>query len=369
MNPYEQVISPHLALLPKAALREMMRVMRVLFALGNLPAYRAQVLPLVPEAARFDPGHDAVMMGYDFHLTDQGPRLIEVNTNAGGGLLAYQAQNRSSGDSGMFRDHFRKRFLSSFHEELARQGHRSPLRRVVIIDEAPEEQFLYQEMLAYAEFLKGEGVDAAVVEPGDLQAGAEGVRLRGEPVDLIYNRHCDFYLESGVMADIRTAYLAGRVCLTPNPFVYGLLADKRRMILWSDPETLAGLGLRPHTIDLLLRTVPKSRLLADVNRDQTWQDRKNLIFKPVTRFGSRGVLVGRKISHKRFNELPPDETLVQQLVPPSQMAVEGGEGKMKVDFRLFVYRNRLLGVGARLYQGQVTNLRTPRGGYAPVRVV
>lgn len=37
--------------------------------------------------------------------------------------------------------------------------------------------------------------------------------------------------------------------------------------------------------------------------------------------------------------------------------------------RLFAYRNRLLGVGARLYRGQVTNLRTPGGGYAPVRIV
>jgi D-alanine-D-alanine ligase-like ATP-grasp enzyme len=28
-----------------------------------------------------------VFFGYDFHLTDDGPKLIEINTNAGGGLL------------------------------------------------------------------------------------------------------------------------------------------------------------------------------------------------------------------------------------------------------------------------------------------
>ena len=31
-------------------------------------------------------------------------------------------------------------------------------------------------------------------------------------------------------------------------------------------------------------------------------------------------------------------------------------------------RDRILGVAARLYQGQVTNLRTPGGGFAPVRI-
>ena len=42
---------------------------------------------------------------------------------------------------------------------------------------------------------------------------------------------------------------------------------------------------------------------------------------------------------------------------------------MKADFRLYVYRNRVLGISARLYQGQVTNLRTAGGGFAAVQVV
>lgn len=367
MNPYQQVISPTTVELPRPALREMLRLMRALYALGNLPAYRHLVLPQLPEAARFDPGHDAVMMGYDFHLGADGPRLIEVNTNAGGGLLAYQAQSGFKSGKVTDLDRLQGGFLNSFSEELIRYG-RADLKRVAIIDEAPQEQFLYHEMLTYAELLRQQGVDAQVVDPADLQADEAGVFLQGKPVDLVYNRHCDFYLDSEVMAGLRAAYLAGSVCLSPNPFVYGLLADKRRMILWSDEQVLRELGLSTRKRELLLRIVPKSRLLADVDVDQTWQQRKQLAFKPVTRFGSRGVLLGRKISRKRFDELAADETLVQQLVPPSEVAAEDGE-VMKADFRLFAYRNRLLGVAARLYQGQVTNMRTPGGGYAPVRIV
>ncbi|MEZ4484475.1 MAG: hypothetical protein R2864_07720 [Syntrophotaleaceae bacterium] len=367
MNPYQQVISPTVVALPRSALREMVRLMRALYALGHQPAYRRRVLPQLPEVARFDPGHDAVMMGYDFHLTEEGPRLIEVNTNAGGGFLAYQAQygSRGGGQAGL--DRLQGGFLESFSEELARHG-RSGLQRVAIVDEAPKEQFLYHEMLTYAELLRQQGIDALVVDPAELQADAGGVTHEGQPVDLVYNRHCDFYLDTEAMAGLRAAYLARTVCLTPNPFVYGLLADKRRMTLWSDPEALAELGLPARVRELLLRTVPKSRLLIDVDVDQVWRERKQLAFKPVTRFGSRGVLLGRKVSRKRFDELAADETLVQQLVPPSEVTAEDGE-VMKADFRLFAYRNRLLGVAARLYQGQVTNMRTPGGGYAAVRIV
>ena len=41
---------------------------------------------------------------------------------------------------------------------------------------------------------------------------------------------------------------------------------------------------------------------------------------------------------------------------------------MKTVFPLYVHQSRVLGVAARLYRGQVTNLRTPGGGFAPVRL-
>lgn len=369
MNTYAEIISPTPVDLPRPALGEMIRLMRALHALSELPAYRRRVLPQLPAAARFDPGHAGVMMGYDFHLTAEGPRLIEVNTNAGGGVIAYRAQIAPDRARQAAPERFQRRFLDSFQQEWRRYGGTSPLLRVAIVDADPPRQFLYAEMLAYADLMREQGLEAEVVDPGQLQSDADGVTLGGQPVDLVYNRHCDFYLDEPAMAGIRAAYLAGRVCLTPNPFVYGLLGDKRRMILWSDGEALAELGLPARVVRLLLRTVPRSRLLAEVDPEQIWSQRKELAFKPVTRFGSRGVLLGRKISRKRFDALEPQQTLVQQLVPPSQVSPDSGGAPMKADFRLFVYRNRVLGVAARLYQGQVTNLRTPGGGYAAVRIV
>jgi hypothetical protein len=52
-----------------------------------LPGYREAALAHAREIARHDLGARGAFMGYDFHLGTDGPRLIEINTNAGGALL------------------------------------------------------------------------------------------------------------------------------------------------------------------------------------------------------------------------------------------------------------------------------------------
>jgi hypothetical protein len=357
--------------LPRPALAGMIRLVRTLFRLSRNPAYRARVLSQVPETARFDPGHNAVMMGYDFHLENDRPRLIEVNTNAGGGLLAYLAHFPSSGMArAALPERLRREFLAAFAEEMTPfKGAAVRPEHIAIVDEDPEKQFLYGEMVAFKEMFQDWGTAVTIADPSHLQASPEGIWVQGRRVDLIYNRHCDFYLEGEALAGIRAAYLAGAVCLTPNPFTYGLLADKRRLPLWSDAEWLNSLGLSEKEITLLRQSVPESRLLADLDPVILWNDRAHWVFKPVSRFGSRGVLLGGKISRARFETLNPEDTLVQRFVAPSVTSLSPDCPPMKTDFRLFVYSTRVLGVTARLYQGQVTNMRTPGGGFAPVRLV
>lgn len=359
-------ISPCSAQLPRSAAMDMLRLVRVLFRLQRLPAYRQLMDRDFPEIAKFDPGHDSVMMGYDFHLGPSGPRLIEVNTNAGGAIYAYGAEF-PTGRENLPRGRFIDRFLGTFREEWRRfAGSGRPLQRIAIIDENPPEQGLFPEMVTFCELFREAGINCSIHDPGELLASRDGVFAGGDKVDLVYNRHCDFYLEEAVMSGLRQAYLHRAVCLSPNPGAYGLLADKRRMALWSDPSIMGRLPLRERDRRLVLELVPKSHLLASLDSDQTWTRRKDLIFKPVDRFGGKGVLAGASISRKRFDQLDPSHTLVQEMVPPS--LTRGEDGEFKTDFRLFVYRNRCFGIAARLYRGQVTNLRTPGGGFARVQI-
>lgn len=357
--------------LPAVALRRMCKLVRLLDRLSCHPGYRCLVYQSLPDVARFDPGHSAVMMCYDFHLVGDMPRLIEVNTNAGGSLLAYLSHNQSLPiRPESLSPKLKARLLSTFAAEIRQfsRGSKPRPERIVIVDEAPTQQYLYPEMLAFADLFKEWGIPSQVAAPEELQAGEDGVWLNGQPVDLVYNRHCDFYLESDAMAGLRRAYLADKVCLTPNPHMYGLLADKRRLTLWADPIKRAPFLASERDAELLDATLPTASLLSDLDLQSTWSDRKQLVFKPVDSFGSRGVLLGGKISRKRFEELPPATTLVQELVPPSVTEVPNFEA-MKTDLRLYAYRDQILGVTARLYRGQVTNLRTLGGGFARVRAV
>jgi hypothetical protein len=344
----------------------MITLVKLLDRLAWQPAYREAVMRQVPEVARFDPGHAAVMMGYDFHLTADGPRLIEVNTNAGGALPAWLAGHPGRA----LPSRLKNRLFACFAAEMqAQSGERlARPRRIAIVDETPEQQFLYPEMEAFAELFRERGISAAVVGPQSLEASAQGVFLLGERIDLVYNRHCDFYLETPALAGLKAAYLGRAVCLTPNPFTYALLADKRRLPLWHAAPLQQACGLTESEQALLREIIPECLLLAGADREQLWRERDKWVFKPVDRFGSRGVLVGEKMTRGRFDQLDPATTLVQRRVPPSLTGVPGF-GEMKTDLRLFAYRDQVFGVTARLYRGQVTNLRTEGGGFAVVKIV
>jgi hypothetical protein len=367
MNSAQSPISPYTAELPRQDLQVMIKLVRLLYQLSENSAYQSFLNPQLPATARIHPQHAAVMMGYDFHLSPSGAKLIEVNTNAGGIWLAsccYQT------DATTFPARLGNKLLQSFIQDYAlfRNNPQARPEFMVIVDEHPETQFLYPEMQIFAQLFRQAGIATRITTPQALSYQSDGLYLDNQRIDLIYNRHCDFYLETVALNSIRQAWLNAQVCLTPNPWAYGLLADKRRMMLWSDAESLREFGLTAEQIRLLNHTIPQTLSLASFTTEQIWQTRKQWVFKPDSGYGSRGVYVGDKLTKSKLAELNPQTTLLQQRIPPSITSVRA-DLAFKTDFRLFVYRQQILAVSARLYQGQVTNLRTENGGFAKVRLV
>ena len=83
---------PHLfsnapVFLSEAHVAAMLGVVRAIESVTRLPAYGEAVLSRSGEIARPDFGPLGAFMGYDFHLAHDGPKLIEINTNAGGAFL------------------------------------------------------------------------------------------------------------------------------------------------------------------------------------------------------------------------------------------------------------------------------------------
>ena len=341
------------------------------------PAYREAALRWAPAIARFEPGPVGALMGFDFHVTAQGPRLIEINTNAGGAFLnaalaraqiACCAPVLSLIQEPAGTDRPQAALFAMFAAEWRRQRGTATLSRVAIVDESPAQQYLYPEFLLASQMFRSHGVEAVICDPHELQPDPAGLRHDGRFVDLVYNRLTDFALDQPGHAALRDAYVSGRVVVTPNPRAHALYADKRNLALLSDADRLQEWGVDAATIDTLQRAIPRTEILDPARGDEFWAARRNLFFKPVSGFGGRATYRGDKVTRKVWSEILQGRYVAQELVPPSERSVrvDGQPVRLKLDLRCYVYDGRVLSVAARLYQGQTTNFRTPGGGFATV---
>lgn len=350
--------------IPAASLQAMADLVAAIESVIALPAYQAHALAQAPAIARLPCAARGAFMGYDFHLTAAGPKLIEINTNAGGGLLnAYLlAEHGRAAEGARIRDEF----VAMFREEWRLERGDTPLRRIAIVDENPAEQFLAPEFTLFRALFEEHGIAAVVCDPSELSFDGEALRHAGQPVDLVYKRLTDFALDTTASTAIRTAFEQGKVVLTPNPRAHALYADKRNLMQLSDAAALKGLGVDAATRQTLLAGIPQTVAVTPEQAETFWADRKRWFFKPPAGFGSRAAYRGDKLTKRVFEEILHGGYIAQEIAPPSEHAV--GEQTMKADIRCYVYNGHIQLVAARLYQGQTTNFRTPGGGFAPVFV-
>ena len=342
-----------------------------------LPAWQERVLSYAPSIARHNPGSAGVFLGYDFHLDADGPRLIEINTNAGGGLLnarLLDAQLSCCSEAegrGAERHRVEEDFVRMFFAEWRLMRGEAPLRRIAIVDEAPMEQYLAPEFVLFRQLFEAHGLAALIVAPEDLAFDGNVLSHDGQAIDLVYNRLTDFALAGEQCAALRAAYLADAAVVTPHPRAHALYADKRNLCLLSDADWLQSIGLTDDERRLLLNGVPETREVTPANADTFWTTRKQWFFKPVAGFGSRGAYRGSKLTKRVFEDIAQGGFIAQAMVAPSERGVriDGVEHRLKLDLRNFAYRDTVQLVSARLYQGQATNFRTRGGGFAAVFAV
>lgn len=358
-------------------IQAMADVVKAIEAVTSHSAYREVVFASLPGQARTDRGPLGALTSYDFHIDDRGPRLIEINTNAGGVLLnhylasAQQAccpEVAAATSTSMHPTSSESTFVTMFRREWQRQRDAMPLRTLAIVDEDPSSQYLYTEFLLYQSLFSAHGIETVIADPSQLRIDQDKLHVGEVPVDLVYNRLTDFYLSAPESTTLLEAYLNDLVVVTPAPHVYGLLADKRNLPLLSDPERLRALGIPASVIETLAGALPPAVRVTAANADALWTDRKRYFFKPATGFGSRGAYRGAKLTRRVWQDIVSGDYIAQGLVAPPerQLVIDGEPRALKMDFRCVAYDGEVQQISARLYQGQTTNLRTQGGGLATV---
>jgi glutathione synthase/RimK-type ligase-like ATP-grasp enzyme len=370
---------PHLyshapVFLPKSDAGAMQAIVAALEAAAGLPGYQAAIMSWAPEIATRDFGPRGAFMGYDFHLGDDGPKLIEINTNAGGAffnafLAGAQIACCAEVERALAREalaNFEPSVVTMFEAEWRTQRS-GPLRTIAIVDDAPAQQYLYPEFVLARSMLERHRYEAIVVDASELRYEHGVLQVADRSIDLVYNRLVDFALAAPEHAALRTAYLDGAVVLTPNPHNHALHADKRNLTVLSDQVALREWGIPEQHLQSL-SDMPRAQRVTRENASELWSKRKHYFFKPASGHGGKAVYRGDKLTKTAWETILGGDYIAQDFAAPSERTILlGGERvQRKLDVRLYTYGGEVLLAVARLYQGQTTNFRTPGGGFAPV---
>ena len=365
----------------QAQLTAMREAVQVLHEAMTSSVWRRHAL-----AAPVGHGPQGVFMGYDFHLTELGPKLIEINTNAGGALLNLALTRAQHACCDAARDwmhtatdvrQLESRWLDMFAHEWSLQRPGEPLvsqsgpkRTLAIVDETPSSQYLYPEFLLFQDLFRQAGLEAFILAPEALVWADDQLQHQGQRIDMVYLRLTDFDLSDPAHTALHQAWASGACVFTPNPETHALHANKRHLAALSDAAFCAQMGWSEHAQAVLARVVPQTRLLTADNADALWAERKKYFFKPLSGFGSKAAYRGDKLTTKTWAQIRTLPYVAQTLIPPSQRVVMVGDERkaLKADVRAYAYNGEVQLFAARLYDGQTTNFRSDGGGFAPVFV-
>lgn len=356
---WDHLVSPLTLKLPLSVRVTAEKAITAFHRLSKKDAYIAALAP--HPVGSHSGGHDSVLMAYDFHTTEDGRcYLVEINTNAAGFMLSSVMEMVQLGVPA---ENYRplQDLRESFKSELKLSGHDPQNKvQVAICDESVLEQKMYPEFLMYRDWFQSFGWEAKITETKDLP-----------PVELIYNRSTDFYLEAESSVALKQAHLSNLACVTPNPNAYWLLADKERLIQFGSDSFWAQVGGTPEDreaiSEVLIPTFEKSHF---GSLDEIWEQRKSLFFKPKRSHGGKSVYRGESVSRKVFERLMLEDILIQKFQPAQRVPTDDERSVLnnwKFDLRFYVYQDRVQMCVARAYQGQVTNFASPLGGFTFVQ--
>ena len=80
LNSHPQLFSNTSVFISPSQAEQMRRIIRAVTRVVKLPGYLQKVLGNITNSSENNIGAEGVFMGYDFHMSEQGPKIIEINS-------------------------------------------------------------------------------------------------------------------------------------------------------------------------------------------------------------------------------------------------------------------------------------------------
>lgn len=313
-----------------------------------------------------------ILMSYDFHIDGDMPKLIEINTNAGGAFLNYELAKITQGCCGKLPannvENFEREIITMFRNEFAKKSDKK-LETVCILDDNPEKQFLYPEFLICKDILERNGIKTWITDPRHIVVENDKATLDGVAIDFIYNRLTDFYFEEEGNTKFLSLLDSNVTVISPSPDDHRLFADKINFMYLQELRKEGG-PLVEEERESLKNIIPETTIVNNLNEESLWTHRKNYFFKPYNGFGGGGAYNGKGLTKRVWGNIIQGNYIAQEIIAPS-LRVAGNEEEKEIykfDIRAYTYRGKVLLLATRMYQGQTTNFRTEGGGFAPILI-
>jgi hypothetical protein len=267
-----------------------------------------------------DPGEpDVVLSRLDAFLTPQGPRFIEINSDAPAGFGYSDAMAAAFQRLGVFGAFAQERAVSYEVSDRAlvgavvgawsrRGGPAKP--RIAIVDWADVRTRADQEILSRA--FAGHGFDCVLEDPREMTFREGRLQAPSGPIDLVYRRAVlsEVVEKEGEVKGFLEAYESGLVPFV-NTFRCRLSEDKAFFAILTDDEAFGGL-LTAEERTFVDRLVPWTRKVAERHTRRAGrtvdlvphilENRTGLVLKPAHGYGGQAVFVGDETEPAAWEE-------------------------------------------------------------------
>lgn len=341
-----------------------------------------------------DPGEpDVVLSRLDAFWTPDGPRFIEINSDAPAGFGYGDRMAGVFQALPLFQEFAKKRpvryvpsgdglvrVLLALYTAL--RGGSSP--KIAILDWAEVKTRSDQEILA--ELFRAKGYSATLVDPREVVCSSGKLVGPGGPIDLVYRRLVlsELVARQDEVQELIRAYQDG-LALFVNSFRCRLSEDKAFLALLTDDAF--GHLFSAEEKAFLRRVVPWTRKIVKGRTRRGEQaielipyvltHRNELVLKPTHGYGGVSVVVGNEVSDSEWEDAVlgglDDPAVVQERVPIPEEAfpvLDGGSLRLenrKVNVNPFYAAGAEVGAVARASTKSVINV-SAGGGSVPTFV-
>ena len=375
------------------------RVARRVFGgdVGALCAYLG-----TPEAearwVRIDPGPpDVLLSRLDAFLGADGPRFIEINSDAPAGFGYGDRMAEVFADLPLFRAFAETRrvhyapslpaLVDAVVWAWRKTGRPAGATPVIAIADWADVKTRADQEIVCARF-EAVGFDCVLADPRAMEIGGGRLLANGRPVDVVYRRAVltEIVEREGQMQPFLEAYRDG-LAVFVNSFRCRLSEDKAFFAILTD-ESFASL-MTAEEAQLVRRVVPWTRRVAERKTlhggnevdlvPYVTEHRPELVLKPAHGYGGRSVLVGDETSAEAWAAAVQDGlrepwvvqervAIPEEVFPLLEEDGEVGLSPLKVNVNPFYVHGADVGAVTRASRSSVINV-SAGGGSVPTFVV